>query len=199
MSARTSVKCRFLGSPRPSEPCHSQNRPSTVAEEDFFRFTLTFDAAPGIRREGDANLRIGVAALIVRGERTSDHFQFVSFYRDGDRAFDGFNGDYEVFVPTLIQNSLQAIQTAASNPDSLSELEKSMEGAWNLLRQEPLQIFDLLARDRNWFSPEAHQANDSCGMEEFYAQCSRQFESCECVPGEKRDVDGLTAIAPAVE
>ena len=78
--------------------------------------------SPGISREGDANLRLGVAGLFVKGERTSDHFQFVSFDGDGDGALDRFQGDDQVFFAALFQNSFQAIEAAAANPYSLSNL-----------------------------------------------------------------------------
>src|SRR3984885_9019825 len=83
-SANNSIRGRFRSFSKPSDFCHSQNRPSTVAEEDFFLGALPAETcAPGIRREGNANRRLGFSGLVVGGRRTSDQFQFVSFYGDG--------------------------------------------------------------------------------------------------------------------
>jgi hypothetical protein len=106
-----------------------------VAEADFFRGTPPLDAcAPGIRRDGDPNLRMGVTGLIVRGEFTSDHLQFISFYSDGNRALDRFNGDHKVLLPTLLQNAFQAIQAATANPYFLPNFQESVQGARDFLR-----------------------------------------------------------------
>jgi hypothetical protein len=126
-----------------------------VAENDFFRGTPLVDAcAQGISREGDAKPRLGVAGLIGKGEATSDQFQFVSFYSDSDRALNRFNRDDQVLFPTLFQNSFQTVQTAAPNPHPLSDLKEGVEGAWDLLGEQPLQILDLLDWNRGCHSLE---------------------------------------------
>lgn len=135
-SASPSEKWDFLASATPSVSRQSQNLPSTVADEDFFRGKLRVDAcAPGIRREGSANLPIGITGLIGIGELTLDHFQFVPFDGDGHGALDGFNGDHQVLFPTLFQNPFQTIQAAASNSYFLSDLHEKVESAWDLLGQ----------------------------------------------------------------
>ena len=139
------------------------------------------------------------AGLFVKGVRTSDQFQFVSFYSDGDCALDGFNRDQQILVPALFQNSFQAIQAAASNPYVLSDFQESVEAAWDFLGQELLQIVNLLGRNRNCYSSDTDQSNDAFRMEEFHAQPSGQIEARECVAREQGNIDGLTAIAPAVE
>ena len=81
---------------------------------------------------------IEFTGLIVNGERTSDHFQFVSFDCDSDCALDRLNGDHQIPVTALFQNPFQAIQAAASNPYVLSDLQESVEGAWDFLGKERL-------------------------------------------------------------
>ena len=149
--------------------CQSQNLPSTVADEDFFRGTLRVEAcAPGIRREGGANLPIGITGLIGRGALTSDYFQLVAFDRDSHGMLDGFNGDHEVLFPALFQNSFQTIQAAASNPYLLSNLQESVEGTWDLLGEQLLQIVNLFGWNRSGDSPDVDQPDDSLGAQEFH-------------------------------
>src|SRR6202041_112815 len=70
VSANNAVRGRFRRSPKPSEFCQSQNRPSTVAEDDFLLVLLPAAVcAPGIRREG-RNWRARFSGLVVRGGRT---------------------------------------------------------------------------------------------------------------------------------
>ncbi len=107
----------------------------------------------------------------------SDWFQFVSFYSDGHRALNRFNGDHEILVPTFRQNSFETVQTTTSNSYRLSDSEEGVEGAWDFLRQKPLQIFNLLSRDRNWRSPEANDPDDTLGMENVGPQSRGRVEA----------------------
>ena len=103
-------------------------------------------------------------AWLLGEDARSDQFQFVSFYGDGHRALNGFNGDHKILIPALRQNSFKAVQATASNSHRLSDFEESVQGARDFLSQKFLQILNLLRRNRNWESSEADDPDDTFGV-----------------------------------
>ncbi len=62
-----------------------------------------------------------------------------------------------------------------------------------------MQIVNLLDRNRNRHSFDAEKANNPLSVEEFQSKPRGQIKMREGVAGEQRNVDRLTAIAPAME
>ncbi len=144
-------------------------------------------------------MRIGVTGLIGSGELTSDQFQFVSFYSDGDCALDRFDGNHQVLFRTLFENSFQPVETSASNSHPLSYFQKSVKCTGNFLRQQPLQIVNLLGWNWSCHPSDTDHADHALSMEEFNPHSGGQVKMRERVAREEGNIDGLTAIAPSVK
>jgi hypothetical protein len=67
------------------------------------------------------------------------------------------------------------------------------------MRQESLQIVNLLVWNWDCHASNADQSDDSFSMKKFHAQPRGQIEARERVAREQRNIDRLTAVAPAVE
>lgn len=148
-----------------SGSCHSQNRPSIATDEGFFRGMLGPDAcAPGINREGVLKGREAGVGFVEEFADTLDHFQFVTFNGDGDRTLDRRDGNHQFLIPTLREDTLDAVEATASNSYPLSDLQEGVQSAGSFPRKQQLQVFNLSYRNRSRYPSGCDKPDDTFGL-----------------------------------
>ena len=94
--------------------------------------------------------------------KRSGRFNFISFDANRKRSLDRIDGNHQSLVTIAREkNAFHAIESAAANAHSLTDLEKRVSGLGQSSFDQIANRLDLCIRNRRTFAPGANQTEYS--------------------------------------
>lgn len=109
---------------------------------------------------------LGLGVRISRGDRRRrEHLHGITLDSDDDRLWHQIYGNHQALVALQNQQgSFHAVQASAANAHALTDPQKWIEGAGDVVGQKPLKILDLLIGDS--------KARAAISNETYHARCA---------------------------